>query len=213
MTHTLNRRGLSPDRPGEDIVFLCMVHRKQKKQKVSEMKEMAKTVLKYQPDNVYRAPLGMDEDTIVEMASIRGIITAVFTDKDKAVKMAEEIKAKHLGISVIISALFDDVDDICKQAGLVEHTYNIPLGIFGRTEKLPDEKTLEIATQCGHALVSPNLIHHVVRKIRKGKMSSEEGASLLMKPCVCGIVNPKWTKRVLEEMAAGKEQADQKMEH
>jgi hypothetical protein len=54
------------------------------------------------------------------------------------------------------------------------------LGIFGKTEKLPDKKTLEITTQCGHALISPHLVEHIVKKMKKGKMTSAEGAKLLV---------------------------------
>jgi hypothetical protein len=200
MTHTLNRRGLSEERPGEEIVFLCMVYRKKKEQKVNDMRDMARTVLKYKPDNIIGAVLGLDEESIIQMAARTGVVTAVFCDKQRALKMIEEIKAQRLGISVVISALFKDVSEICKNVGLVEHTHNISLGVFGRTDKLPDEKTLEIATQCGHALVSPNLIHHVVKKIKKGKMTSAEAVVLLTKPCVCGVVNPDRTKRLLAEM-------------
>lgn len=204
MTHTLNRRGLSPERPGEEIVFLCMVHRKQKPEKAEDMKEMTRIILKHDPENIIGSPLGLGEDDIVGMSGNAGVVTAVFSDKDKALELVEEIKSRKLGISVVISALFDDVADICNQVGLVGHTHNIPLGIFGRTEMLPDEKTLEIATQCGHALVSPNLIKHVVRQIKREKMTSDQGAELLTKPCVCGIVNPERTRRLLEEMVQEK---------
>jgi hypothetical protein len=183
-----------------------MVHRKEKQNKANEMKQRARTVLKYGPDNIIGAPLGMDEDTIINMASSSGVVTAVFTSKQKAMQMVEEIKAKQLGISAVISALFKDVADICRQLGLTEHTHNISLGIFGQTEKLPDEKTLEIATQCGHALVSPHLIKDVVRKIQKEKMTTKEGAALLTKPCVCGVVNPARTKSLLEEMIASEQE-------
>jgi tetraacyldisaccharide-1-P 4'-kinase len=78
------------------------------------------------------------------------------------------------------------------------------LGIFGKTEKLPDEKTLEIVTQCGHALISAHLVKDVVRKIKRSKMTPEEGAKMLIRPCVCGIGNPKRMGELLTEMAAEK---------
>lgn len=201
MTHTLNRRGLSEERPGEEFVVLCMVHQKDKARKTEAMREMARAVLKYKPDNIIGAPLGLEGKGIEGICVQAGIVTAVFNDRDRVNELVEEIKSKKLGISVVLSGLFNDVREICKAVDLKEHTYNISLGIFGQTDQLPDEETLEITTQCGHSLVSPNLIKDIVRKIKKGKMTSSEGARLLVKPCVCGIVNPERVQRTLDRMA------------
>jgi len=200
MTHTLNRMGISEARPGEEIVVLCMAPRTQKAQKMEAMRKMAETVLKYEPDNIIGKPLGLEAEQIEMMAPMTGIITAVFNNKEDAEKLIEDIKSQDLGISVVLSGLFSDVRDICKCAGLKEHTYHISLGIFGRTDRLPDEKTLEITTQCGHSLISPLLVEAVVKKIRKGKMTCEEAAQLLIRPCACGIGNAQRIEKVLGEM-------------
>jgi len=200
MTHTLNRTGLSEARSGEEIIVLCMVHRAEKAQKMEEMKEIARTVLGHEPENVIGRPLGLDNETIEMMAPMTGIITAVFTSKDDALKVVKEIKSKKPGISVVLSGLFSDVHDICDCAGLREHTHHISLGIHGRTARLPDGKTLEITTQCGHSLIASNLIVALLKKIRKGKMTTEEAALCLAKPCACGIVSMKRVKEILEGM-------------
>jgi hypothetical protein len=113
-----------------------------------------------------------------------------------------EVKAKKLGISMVLSGLFSDVRCLCRANDLKEHTYNVSLGIFGKTKKLPDEKTLEIVTQCGHALISPHLVKDIVKRIKRGKMTPEEGAKVLIKPCVCGIGNPQRMEKLLQDMAA-----------
>jgi hypothetical protein len=59
---------------------------------------------------------------------------------------------------------------------------------------------MEITTQCGHALISPHLVAAVVKKIRKGKMTVEEAARMLIKPCACGIGNTTRIERLLGEM-------------
>ena len=200
MTHTLNRTGLSEDRAGEEIVVLCMLHRAEKAQKMEEMKEIARTVLGHEPENVIGRPFGLGNETIEMMAPMTGIITAAFTSKDDALKVVKEIKSKDLGISVVLSGLFSDVHDICECAGLREHTHHISLGIHGKIERLPDSKTMEITTQCGHSLIASNLIAALLKKIRKGKMTTGEAAMLLAKPCACGIVNTKRVKEILEDM-------------
>lgn len=200
MTHTLNRTGLSEARPGEEIVILCMVQHAEKAQKVEEIKEIARTVLGHEPENVIGRPLGLDDETIEMMAPMTGIITAVFTNKDDALKVVEEIKSQKPGISVVLSGLFSDVHDICECAGLKEHTHHISLGIHGKAERLPDGKKLEIVTQCGHSLIASTLIEALLKKIRKGKMTTGEAALMLARPCACGIVNTKRVKKILEEM-------------
>jgi hypothetical protein len=200
MTHTLNRTGLSEAKPGEEIIVLCMVHRPDKIQKMQQMQEIATTILRYEPDNIIGRPLGLGADEIVSLAPIAGIITAVFSDKETALKVVQDIKSQKPGVSVVLSGLFTDVHDVCSCAGLKEHTYHISLGILGKTDRLPAERTMEIVTQCGHSLISPHLVSAVVKNIRKGKMTCEEGAHLLVKPCACGIGNPKRIQKILEEL-------------
>jgi len=201
MTHSLNRKGLSETRPGEEIVVLCMAHREDRMQKMEAMQKLARTIFKYKPDNIIGKPFGLEEEQIEMMAPMTGIITAVFNNMDDVRKLVKDIKSQNLGVSVVLSGLFGDVHDICDCAGLKEHTYHISLGVFGETGRLPDEKTLEITTQCGHSLISPSLVEAVVKKIRKGKMTLEEAASMLVKPCACGIGNNKRIERILGEMA------------
>ncbi|MBW2092403.1 MAG: hypothetical protein JRI34_09835 [Deltaproteobacteria bacterium] len=203
MTHTLNRRGLSEDRPHDEIVMLCMAQQKQKAQKQEAMKEITRTILKHNPDNIMGAPLGADDETIVATSARAGIITAVFNSNEDVEQVVGELKSKKLGVSVVLSGLFRDVREVCRANDMKEHTYHISLGIFGKTDKLPDEKTLEVTTQCGHALISPHLVKDIVKKIKKGKMTSDEGASLLVKPCICGIGNPKKIAKILDKMAEG----------
>ncbi len=200
MTHTLNRRGLSEDRPNDEIIILCMAQQKQKAQKQDAMKEITRTILKYKPDNIMGAPFGADDETIIATSARAGIITAVFNNNEDVKCVIEEIKSKKLGVSVVLSGLFRDVREVCSASKMKEHTYHISLGVFGRTDRLPDENTLKITTQCGHALISPYLVKDIVKKIRKGRMTSEEGAKLLVKPCVCGIGNPKKIEIILDEI-------------
>jgi hypothetical protein len=200
MTHTLNRRGFSEERPGEEIVILCMAHCNEKAKKAEAMKYIATTVLKYQPDNYLGKPLGLSPEALEMMAPVTGVVTAVFHDKEAVRNLVADLKSQKLGVSVVLSGLFSDVNDICKSSNLSEHTYHFSLGIFGKTEQLPEEKTLEITTQCGHSLISPALVTDIIRRIKKAKLTVEEGAALLIKPCACGIGNPARIGQILEQM-------------
>ena len=64
MTHTLNRRGLSEARPGEEIVVLCMMTRAEKAHKAEKMGKLARTVLKYNPENFIGKPYGLEPEAV-----------------------------------------------------------------------------------------------------------------------------------------------------
>lgn len=202
MTHTLNRTGLSEKAPGEEIVVLCMVHQAEKEAKAGAVQQISRIVLSHGPLNFIGSPLGLTKEEVIPLTAVTGIITAVFTDMETVRKMTREIKSQNLGVSVVLSGLFTDVHDICDSAGLKEHTYHISLGVCGCKNELPDDATLEITTQCGHALISRQLVQHVVKQIRKKKMSPSEGAQMLVKPCVCGIGNSERIQKTLARMAA-----------
>ena len=200
MTHTLNRLGLSDKSPEEEFVFLCMVNQHEKYLKADAMKKIAETVFQYNPDNFIGAPNGFTKDDVINLAPATGIVTAVFNNKDDLLELVKDIASQDLGVSVVISGLFTDINSVCCSSGLKEHTFHISLGFFGNTENLPDSKTLEITTQCGHGLISPNLVKHIAKKISKGKMTTDEGAQMLIKPCVCGIGNQKRITKILKQM-------------
>ena len=201
MTHTLNRTGLDDTKPGEEFVILCMAHYKDKAARSKQMEEMARVIIDHRPINFIGHPLGIKEDDLAPLAGLTGIITAVYTNKDLVIRLVKEIKSRKLGISVVLSGLFSDIGDVCRATGLTEHTSHIALGVFGKTEKIADPLTMEITTQCGHALVSRQYVKDIVKRLQKGKLTAAEGSELLAKPCVCGILNPKRTETILTKMA------------
>ena len=201
MTHTLNRTGLDDSKSGAEIIILCMAHYRHKAAKSKNMEALAGIILNYKPENFIGLPLGIAGKDLIPLAGMTGIITAVFTDKDKVTRLVEEIKSKKLGISVVLSGLFSDIRDVCRSVGLTEHTSHYSAGVFGKTEELADHLTMEITTQCGHALVSRYYIKDIVKRIQKGRLTAAEGSELLSKPCVCGIVNKKRTREILSKMA------------
>ena len=200
MTHTLNRTGLQTDPSSKEYIFLCMIPAADKGQKTCEMTEICEILIKHKPLNMIGLPADLDEAGLIRMAQRSTILTAVFTDRQTIETVVKEIKEKNLGISVVLSGLFDEINTVCRNTGTCEHTHNISLGVFGKTDQLPDEETMEITTQCGHALISSHYVDHIVKQVKKGRMTCEEGMIKLVKPCVCGIANPKRIKASLEKM-------------
>jgi hypothetical protein len=129
------------------------------------------------------------------------MIHAVFKDREGMEACLREIKEREFGLSVTVSGLHKEVGETCRNVGLTPHTVQYSLGVLGKTELLPDEKTLEITTMCGHAMVSPHLLSHLLQKIRRKKLSHREVALELSRQCECGIFNPDRAERLLREMA------------
>ena len=93
-------------------------------------------------------------------------------------------------------------EQLCGEIGLKPHTVEHSLGIHGNTDRLPEENVLEISTMCGHSLVSPYLIHHMVEQIKGGSLTYEDAANELSRGCACGIFNSyragKLMKKIVE---------------
>jgi len=128
------------------------------------------------------------------------LIHAVFKDRDVMKACLGELKRRDLGLPVTVSGLFEEVKGACREMGLVPHTVQSSLGIVGKTEMLPDEKALEITTMCGHAMVSQNLLAHLIKKVRSGKTTHADAALELSRQCECGIFNPARAERLLKQM-------------
>lgn len=125
-------------------------------------------------------------------------IIATFADREAVRGVLEKAKEAEIGISTVVSGLIDEVVDIAHECGLKPHTALLSLGVHGRKDLLPEDEVLELTTMCGHSLVSKTLVRSVMDKVKSGKLTPEEGALILAKPCTCGIFN---TKRCGELLA------------
>jgi len=144
----------------------------------------------------------VSKEHLVENCVAAKSVYTVFDDQKKLIAALKDVVKADLGISVVMSGLFDKVDECCAAVGLKRHTVEYSLGIFGKTEKLPERRIMELNTMCGHAQVSFNLIKRVAKDIQRGVLSLEEGAGILAKPCVCGIFNPKRAELILADYIA-----------
>ncbi len=115
---------------------------------------------------------------------------AVFKDKETLSKFVKELKEADLGLSTVLSGLYDEVKGCCGSLGIKLHTVEHSLGVHGNTKKLPPENVLEIHTMCGHALIAPNLIEAMVEEIKKGKKTAEAAADELARQCPAGSSTP-----------------------
>jgi len=206
MTHTLHRMG-DIESLREDYVMLIMPAKGVNFDGSEEkMRQIWDIISHYQSDLINFGNLTDGNSQRTTMEVFKRInsraIHAVFMDREALKACLKELKDHNFGISVVISGLYEDVKTICSEIGLSPHTVEHSLGIHGKTEKLPDEKILEITTMCGHGMVSPNLVKEMAKKIDNGKMTYEKASRELSAMCQCGIFNSYRAEKILRKMTA-----------
>lgn len=205
MTHTLHRRG-DRDSLSRDFVFLIMpskdVNHVGSAPKLRRFLEIARECgcVKFGDCRSGNEYYQGGKEKVVQNVQDRAVVHAVFDDRAKVVTMMKRLVQAELGLSVVVSGLMDVVDGGCHEAGIQRHTVEHSGGIWGRTDRLPQEGILQINTMCGHGMVTVNLIKDVIERIKAGKLTVEQGAEELFKPCMCGIFNPKRAEELLQNL-------------
>jgi hypothetical protein len=207
MTHTLHRTG-NPESLSRDYVLLFMPSKDiNHVGSGPKLRRMLEICLENGAIRIGDCRLGNEYfqggvDKLLEHVEDRAVVHGVFNDPDKVVAALKQLKAEDLGLSVVVSGLFDKVRECCKKAGLTSHTVNNTLGRWGRTDRLPSPDILELNTMCGHGMVTVNLIEDTAAKVKNGDMTAEQGAERLFKPCMCGIFNADRAAKLLTAMVS-----------
>jgi hypothetical protein len=205
MTHTLHRQGTLESLERDYVIFampssgLNSEGSKPKLQKVYEILQRHNPVNIGDSKGGSRFSLGSDEavrNIIVENELVHG----VFRTREQVIDVLKDLKEEDLGLSVTVSGLIHNVQECCNQVGLKPHTIVKSLGIWGKTDLLPDSKIQEIATMCGHGLVSFSLIKELADQVKRGQLSTKKAGEMLAKPCICGVFNPERAAELIEEL-------------
>ena len=183
MTHTLHRQGTAENLANDYLVMaLPGVLSPDVREKMEKFYQIC---MKYEPVNF--------------KSSVSWRIY-VFEDKEKVTNVLREIVEAELGISIVVSGLYDKVADCCHRTGIKPHTINYSLGFWGDSSKLPQRNILELTTMCGHTLISPNLVWDMARRVSKG-FPAASAAERIAKCCLCDIFNTTRGEVLLEEIA------------
>ncbi len=208
MTHTLHRRGTVEDLYEDYVMLIKTAIGINSEGSEEKMRQIWEVISHYEQDliNFGNHNPNWGDGELYDMEALKKaksrIIHAVFKDQDRLKACLREIKERDFGISVVISGLCEETNKICSEIGLSPHTVNFSLGVHGRTEKLPKGETLEIHTMCGHAMVSANLIQHILKEINKGTLTCKEAAKKLSRMCDCGIFNTYRAEKLLSQMTS-----------
>ncbi len=203
MTHTLHRTG-DLESLREDFPMLAHVARGfNDKDAGPKLKQIAQIMTKYTDLHFGDCKVGnkytMDPAEIMDKLTVG--CQVVFKDKESLIACLKELKEKDIGISIVVSGLFDEVFDCCQKAGIKPPLIEFALGIHGNKKKLWPPEILDFVTMCGHGLVSGNLVKRMVENIKKNKITVEKAAIELAKPCLCGIFNPHRAAKLLSKLA------------
>ncbi len=204
MSHTLHRCGKHDDLKNDFVVFCMSAKTVNAKGSGPKMRKFFEILKKYPAVNFGDVKTGSrfnsDWQTIHDGYKDQSVAHYVFSDAEVVGQILKELKEADLGLSVIVSGVFEKVGELCRQAGLPMHTVEYSGGVMGRTERLPKGPVLSITTMCGHGLVSANLVKKMATLVKKGKKSLPEAAAELAKPCMCGVFNAQRAERLLMEL-------------
>ncbi|MDF2523767.1 MAG: hypothetical protein K0R31_1408 [Clostridiales bacterium] len=204
MSHTLHRTG-TDESLRNDFVLLAMptkgvnnIGSKEKLVKILDicMENGAINAGDTQQGNIYSIGL----DALRVRIKDGGVLNCVFDNEENVIASLKKIKELDLGMSVVVTGLFEHTKKCCNEAGLPTHTVAKSLGVWGKTELLPDAKVQSILTMCGHGLITAQLAFELVDKVKSGKMTLKDAGIELAKPCVCGAFNPVRGSQLLEKL-------------
>lgn len=135
------------------------------------------------------------------IAGIEGhtTVAAVFDNYEDMKAFVDEARRANLGISVNISAPMEEAERCCRETGITRHSVEYSLGFCGRVDKLPDATVLELATMCGHGMVSAHFAKKMIDWIKENRRSPAVGARTMARFCSCGVFNISRAERILNE--------------
>ncbi len=205
MSHTLHRFG--PEETFQnDFPFISRPAMKINSDGAApKMRRVIEIALDHEPVNwgslttKQNLTIGFDREDLLNKTEDNSPGMGCFDDREKVVAVLKQLKEEDLGMSVVVTGLRDKVEDICREAGLTPHSADLSLGIFGATELLPEDETLCFTTMCGHAMLSAGLVRNIRKAVREGRLTPEEGARILAKPCYCGVFNQTRAAALLEK--------------
>ncbi len=200
MTNTLHRLGTRDSLARDYVIFLTPARGINRKGCAEKMRRFFYIVLEEGAVNIGtdgRNLFTADPECLLAGITDASYVSATFSNIEGLRRVVARLKDADLGLSVNISGLADEVDDLLRSQGLVRHSVEHSLGTFGRTDRLPTRQILELTSMCGHGLVSYNHARKMIDWVKLGKLTAKQAAHYLARPCVCGAFNPDRAEELL----------------
>lgn len=204
MSHTLHRTGKKSALGGDWIVLAMSARGVNRRGSALLLRRFLRMAMRHGPANFgdMRTGNALTHGPRAILSKIRddSLLNVVFDSEGPLLRFLEELREADIGLSVVVSGLLDRGCRCAAKAGLVPNTLALSLGVWGRTERLPDEGTMEVTTMCGHGLISPRFVRLMAGKVASGETTVAQAARKLARPCVCGAFNPARAEKVLGKM-------------
>jgi hypothetical protein len=217
MTNTLHRHGGTEDQKRDFIVFAIPCRGYNDRDSTPRLREFLRLALKHRPVNLGDASHGAayrsekeltplvhwrrrDRSCWAEVAegvSTPTTVSAVFDSPERVVSFLRDLSKADLGLSVNLSANIRAARDCCRAAGIVRHSVEYSLRYMGNTELLAESRVLELATMCGHGMISFDFARKMLDWVREGRRTPEQAGLYLARFCTCGVFNPARATEVL----------------
>ena len=223
MTNTLHRFGDYKNLEGDFVVFALPCRGHNTEGSVEKLKTFLRLALKHNPVNMGDGSSGsifqpsknlkpsahwgrgetLHWEKVIEGIQNPGTVAAVFDNRDAVVDFLEEVRQADLGISINISGLVDQACECAQAAGIVRHSVEYSLGFFDKHNQLADRRTLELATMCGHGMISPAFAAKMIQMVKENRRTPEQATRTLARFCTCGIFNPTRSEQLFEKAKLG----------
>lgn len=204
MSHTLHRRGSTASLHNDLVLFAMSAKGINEVESNRQLRCFLEIAQQFHPVNMGDMKTGnrfiTPPSRILDNTQDTSIVHAVFSSRADLIGALQALDAAELGVSVIVSGLFTEVHECCQTAGLTPHTEEASLGVWGKTERLPEEEILQFTTMCGHGQIAFSLVKQVIADVKQGQKTLQQGAEELARPCQCGVFNPVRAAAMLEEL-------------
>ncbi len=205
MTHTLHRLGNRANLHEDFVVFTMSAKGINEEGSHKAMRCFMELAFEMDPVNAGDSRTGniftLSRQEILDGITDTSVVHAVFTEEKLVTLFLNRLRQADLGLSVIVSGLFDQVLECAKQVDLRQHTVECSLGVWGRIERLPKVHIMQVTTMCGHGLISEAKVERLGRDIHRGLITAEEASTNLARTCICGIFNPVRANRIFNDIA------------
>jgi hypothetical protein len=207
MTHSLHRFGPEESFEHDYVVLIRPAIGVNSKGAAPKIRRVLQLVYEHGPTNMgcvakgQSLITGLDVESTIPEVQDNWPIFSVFSDRQKLASLLKQLKEEDIGLSVTVSGVVDQVEQLAASEGLRPHSAHFSLGIHGDKKKLAADQDLEITTMCGHGLVAARLVQHLREEVAAGRISAEEAARQAARPCSCGIFNTERAKTLFEQQA------------
>jgi hypothetical protein len=218
VTNTLHRYGKASTFADDYIVFAMPSKGNNDDGAIEKLKTFLRICVRHEPANIgasgqgsfrpsrsldpvvhWKRNVDPDFESVIAGVDKAGTAGAVFDSKEKAIRCLADVIEADLGLSVNISTSVEGAREAGEACGIHRHSVEYSLGFIDPNDRLPRGQVLELATMCGHGMVSFGLAQKMLDMVREGRRTPEQAVATLARFCPCGVYNPSRAQRLIED--------------